>query len=193
MLTRLDPNDSTPATDVVPADWLEDPVYSGFARTGNVRQWIDTLMASGHADEALRLMARVLPKPYALAWGCGCLRSILEEKSADDGAADRIGLGLAERCLKSPTEEHRRFAIEFAEHDGFKSAGGWIAAATGWSDGSLAPAGMDPVTPPDTLTGEMVAAALLVATFVEPAQQATRLQAMVNRALVTFGATSGSK
>jgi hypothetical protein len=191
MLTRLDPNDPSPATASVPADWLEDPAFAAFGGVGNTRQWIDALVARGEPDEALRLMARLLPKPYALAWACECLRASLKKRPADDAVADRIGLGLAETCLKSPTDERRRHAIDFAERDEFKSAGAWLAAAAAWTNGNLAPEGASPVAPPEGLTGELVTAALLAASHHDPVGRTGELRDMVHRALNSFGAPAG--
>ena len=91
----------------------------------------------------------------AVARLCQCAR--LQALDSEDKA----GASLAERWVREPNESNRRAAFEFANAGGYKSAGAWVAAAAGWSGGSLAPASQETaVPPPDHLTACAVVAAI---------------------------------
>lgn len=116
---------------------------------------VQALVETGQVQDALKLLARLLPKRYAVAWLCQCAR----DQALD--AEDKAGASLAERWVREPNESNRRAAFEFANAGGYKSAGAWVAAAAGWSGGSLAPASQEtPVPPPDHLTACAVVAAI---------------------------------
>ena len=116
---------------------------------------VQALVAAGQAQDALKLIACLLPKRYAVAWLCQCAR----DQSLN--AEDRAGASLAERWVREPNESNRRAAFEFADVGGYQSAGAWLAAAAGWSGGSLAPASQEIVVPPpDHLTACAVVAGI---------------------------------
>lgn len=116
---------------------------------------VQTLVGAGQVQDALKLLARLLPKRYAVAWLCQCARDQTLNPE------DRAGASLAEKWVREPNESNRRAAFEFANAGGYKSAGAWVAAAAGWSGGSLAPASQEtPVPPADHLTACAVVAAI---------------------------------
>lgn len=124
---------------------------------------VQALVGGEHLQDALKLLARLLPKRYAVAWLCQCARG------ESLGPEDRAGASLAEKWVRDPSETNRRAAFEFANAGGYKSCGTWLAAAAGWSGGSLAPASQQtPVPPAEFLTARAaVAAANLLAALVE--------------------------
>ncbi len=138
---------------------------------------VQTLVGAGQVQDALKLLARLLPKRYAVAWLCQCAR----DQALDP--EDKAGASLAEKWVREPNESNRRAAFEFASAGGYKSAGAWVAAAAGWSGGSLAPASQETAVPPaDHLTACAVVAAINMlaalvidkfearrASFIEPA------------------------
>ncbi len=116
---------------------------------------VQALVGAGQVQDALKLLARLLPKRYAVAWLCQCARDQALNPE------DRAGASLAEKWVREPHESYRRAAFEFANAGGYKSAGAWVAAAAGWSGGSLAPASQEtPVPPADHLTACAVVAAI---------------------------------
>ena len=116
---------------------------------------VQSLIEAGETPEALKLLARLLPKRYAVAWLCQCARDQVLDPE------DKAGASLAEKWVREPNESNRRAAFEFANAGGYKSAGAWVAAAAGWSGGSLAPASQEtPVPPADHLTACAVVAAI---------------------------------
>src|SRR5699024_3483913 len=112
------------------------------------------LLDAGLDEDALKLIARLLPKRYAVSWICQCAR---DENLALE---DRAGVALAEAWMQQPDERNRRSAMEFADAGEYGTLGAWFAAAGGWSGGSLAPADEEtPVPPGEDLTARAAALA----------------------------------
>ena len=139
---------------------------------------VQALAEAGQVQDALKLLARLLPKRYAVAWLCQCAR----DQPLDP--EDRAGASLAEKWVREPNESNRRAAFEFATAGGYKSAGAWVAAAAGWSGGSLAPASQEtPVPPADHLTACAVVAAINMLAALDVDTFATRRAAFIKPAM----------
>jgi hypothetical protein len=142
---------------------------------------VQALLDSGLAADALGLLARLLPRRYAVAWACQCgRRQTLSEH-------DRAGLMLAEAWLIEPGEAQRAAAFAFASTHRYKTIGAWIAAAAGWADGNLNPAYDGPTPPPPHLTAIAASAAVSYMAALQPAQFNTRRIAFVCDALDLLG------
>lgn len=116
------------------------------------------LVEDENPNLAVIFAALALPKRESVWWGCLALRGM--------GATDettREGLRLAEAWVRSPEEEERRAAGEFAESEFFEGAGAWIAFAAFTTSGSLAPAGLQAVPPAPEVSGKCVAMAVMLA------------------------------
>ncbi len=147
---------------------------------------VQHLLAAGEAQDALKLLARLLPKRYAVAWLCQCARDqpLTQE--------DRAGASLAEQWVRDSSESNRRAAFEFANAGGYKSLGAWIAAAAGWSSGSLAPAAQETAVPPaDHLTARATVAAINLMAALDASQFASRRVAFIERAMSLLQAGGG--
>ncbi len=160
---------------------LEDEA-SGLLRDDMTPQAaVGALLEAGQVVPALKLLARLLPKRYVVAWLCQC---------AHDQALpveDRAGAALAEQWVRDPSEENRRAAFEFANRGNYESLGAWIAASAGWAAGSLAPAGQEvPVPPEEHLTARAAVAAANLLAALEPEQFDTRRMAYIQRGLELF-------
>lgn len=92
---------------------------------------VHALLRGEAARDALALALRLAPKPYAVAWLCQCARRHALE------SGDAEGLRLAQAWVQQPDEAQRRAALRFAADDDYQTVGGWLAAAAGWSGGSL--------------------------------------------------------
>jgi len=118
------------------------------------------LMENALYPDAVKFLARALPKRESTWWACLCARSAL---SADPAAEALKPLELAERWVYKPSDEHRRSAFAAAEAHQFQSPGSWAAMAAFWSGGSMAPPDAPAVPPADNLTGKAVAGAVILA------------------------------
>jgi hypothetical protein len=119
------------------------------------RDAVQSLIDAGQAQDALKLLARLLPTRYAVAWLCQCARS--QQLPAEDV----VGVLLAEAWVREPNEEHRRAALDYATATGYRSIGTWLAVAVAWSGGNLAPLGSQTTVPP----AEHLTASAAVATI----------------------------
>jgi hypothetical protein len=148
---------------------------------------VQALLDAGEASEALKLLARLLPKRYAVAWLCQCARD--QPLSLEDKA----GASLAEKWVRDPNEDNRRAAFEFANAGGYRSLGAWLAAAAGWSGGSLAPAAQQtPVPPPEHLTARAAVASINLMAALEAERFAARRAAFIDRALALLASGVGA-
>jgi hypothetical protein len=131
---------------------------------------VEALSANGLYADAVRFLARGLPKREAVWWACLCARDRLPADAPPPVAA---ALQAAEDWVYKPTEENRRIAMARAEAASFETPSSWAALGAFWSGGSLSPAGNPAVPPADHLTGLAVAGSIMLsATQTEP-QHAT--------------------
>jgi len=143
---------------------------------------VQALLAADAVPDALKLAARLLPKRYAVAWVCQCARD--QALSLEDKA----GLSLAEAWVRDPSEGNRRAAFEFANAGQYQSIGAWIAAAAGWSGGSLAPVEQEMLVPPaEHLTARAVVAALNLLAGLVVTEFDERRRAFIDRAMRLLG------
>ncbi|MCZ6836753.1 MAG: hypothetical protein O7G85_13335, partial [Planctomycetota bacterium] len=98
-------------------------------------------------------LAVVLHKLYAVDWAYTAAGSELNQELTDD---DKLLLDVVGQWLNEPNEVNRRLAMESADAGGYESTACWAAAAVGWSGGSLAPADIQVVPPPDDLTSKAI-------------------------------------
>lgn len=118
------------------------------------------LVAAGLTRDAIRWYAHRLPKPLAVLWVDGCLRQ-QQLQLANDRQQSAYQAAIA--WAKEPTEEHRQAAALQAEQTDCSGIGGALAAAAGWSGGSLLPDDQPLVAPDERLTARCIVAALSLA------------------------------
>ncbi len=119
--------------------------------------------------DAVRFMARALPKREAVWWACLCARSTLHETSAPEFIN---ALTVAEAWVYKPTEDNRRQANAAAQAAGFDNAVAWAAMAAFWSDGSMAPENLPVVPPADNLCSKAVSGAVMLAAVLKQPEKA---------------------
>lgn len=128
-------------------------------------------LKSAQYAEAIRELARALPKPLAVRWACQCIRQAVPELSKER----RTALERAEAWAADPSEENRRAAKAAADAVGLDHPAGAVAMAAFMGGGSLAPPDLPPVAPAEQLTARAVAGAvLLAAVFTDPEQAESR-------------------
>lgn len=151
------------------------------------RDAVQALLDAGEVPAALKLLARLLPKRYVVAWLCQIAR---DQKLSVEG---RAGASLAEKWARDPSEANRRAAFEFANAGGYKSLGTWLAASAGWAGGSMAPADQaTPVPPPEHLTAVAAVAAVNLLAALMTEQFAARRMEFIQRAMDLLGQPKGA-
>jgi hypothetical protein len=126
-----------------------------------------------HAD-AVRFLARGLPKREAVWWACLCARDRLTPETPPEVLA---ALKAAEDWVYKPTEENRRTAWAMAEAATFETPSSWAAVGAFWSGGSMSPPGNPVVPPGEELTGLAVAGSIILsAVQTEPLKAPERYQ-----------------
>jgi hypothetical protein len=110
--------------------------------------------------DAVRFLASALPKAEAVWWACRCVRTLAGATLAPPAAA---AIQSAEKWAADPAEANCQAAQAAATAAGNGTPAGCAALAAFWSGGSLAPANLPAVPPPEGLTAQGVAAAVLLA------------------------------
>jgi len=191
MLPVLDPTAAAGELPAVLAESLAASARVLVAAPANVRRRIDILSAAGLSLDAARVLVAVLPKRALVQWAVSCLAlappAAESLRALDETAAEHVSA-----WLDSESEDARLAALRFAEEGKFAGPAHWVAAAAGWSGGSLAPPGGPLVVPPDQLVGEAVLAAVRGLAVRDPKPH-TRLAAMVALALRQFGVDPAGK
>lgn len=185
MLDALDVNSDVSAGVLASLGKLSDDARRRLDPAVNVRGFFDMLRREGLLPDALTVLIHVLPRQYALAWGCECWHEV-HAGAAEPDPSDKSAMAAAQRWLKAPTEENRRAAFELAERLGYRTSASWLVAAAGWGGGSVLPPGQPEVPPPPTLSGDAVSAAVIMAAAEDPAGFDSRLNAFIDRALSAF-------
>lgn len=154
----------------------------------NVRAYFDLLRREGLLADAVGVLTHLLPRHYAIAWGCECWQD--SHAGTEPDPLERSAMAATQRWLKAPTEEHRAAALDLAERLGQRTPATLLAAAAGWSGGSVLPPGQPEVPPPPTLSGAAVCAAVILTAAEDPPGFDSRLNAYLDRALATFAPAS---
>lgn len=131
--------------------------------------YLNKLLAQQLLVDAVRFMARALPKREATWWACICARSVINEQSPPLWIK---ALAAAETWVFKPTEPNRRLAEQTAQAAQFDNPAAWVAMAAFWSDGSMAPEHVPPVPVTDNLNSKAVAGAVMLAAVQGAAEQA---------------------
>lgn len=126
-------------------------------RADSVAAFGQRLLQGDTPEEAITFTSQMFKRRVSLWWGHECLRYM------DDclTAQDREMMALVADWVATPDDLHRSATADAAEAASARSPGVWLAMATGWTGGSLAPPEGDPVAPPRFLTGRGVNAAVL--------------------------------
>ncbi|MCQ8126866.1 DUF6931 family protein [Methylomonas rivi] len=110
--------------------------------------------------DAVRFLARALPKREAVWWACLSARSCMQEKPEPKLVQ---AVEAAEAWVYKPTETNRRQAFNAAEAASFENPAAWAGMGAFWSEGSMAPENVPAVPPADNLTAKAVAGAVMLA------------------------------
>lgn len=146
--------------------------------TMNLRAAIATCAEARLLADGVRLMARGLSGTLLIAWGEACLE---EGRKGRPAPPDQACLEAVRTWRARPEDGPRQAAAQAAEQAGLGSPAAWLAAAVGWTGGSLAPPDVDPVPPPDFLPAKAVATALILSAATDPDGGTARLMGYLRR------------
>ncbi len=133
--------------------------------------FLNALVAHSAYADAVKFLARALPKREAVWWSCCCTREIGPPPPAEPAGASLVA---AETWVYHPTEDNRRQAESSAKTVNAPHPARWAAMAAFWSGGSLAPPGTPEVKPPEDFTAKAVAGAVMLAAALDPAKTKAR-------------------
>lgn len=184
MLQALDSHSNTSADVLQSLGRLSDDARAQLQPDINVRAYVDKLCRAGMFGDVVEVLTHLLPKSYAVAWGYECLLALAQQSEPDP--SEQAALAVTKRWLSDPSEDNRRDAVTLADRLGMKGAGAWLAAAAGWTSGSMLPPGQPEVPVSPALTGDAVGTALKLAAARDPLQFDQRMQMFVQRALAAF-------
>jgi hypothetical protein len=122
------------------------------------RQFLELLIGKELFLDAVRFLAYALPKREAVGWGCLCVRHSLGTEDASKISEAHVA---AQRWVSNPDEGNRQAAKAAADKEGLESPSAFLALAAFLSGGSIAPANLQPVAPPDHATPQLVAGAVM--------------------------------
>jgi hypothetical protein len=123
------------------------------------RQFLELLIGKELFLDAIRFLAFALPRREAVGWGCLCVRHSLGMQDAAKISETQVAV---ERWVSNPDEENRRAAKVAADKEGSESPSALLALAAFFSGGSMVPANLPPVAPPEHATPQFVAGAVMV-------------------------------
>jgi len=110
-------------------------------------------------EEAVTFIAQLFTRRVAVWWGHECLRFVQSHLDPEDVRM----MALVADWVATPDEASRQRVSDAVAASAQRSPGVWLAMATGWTGGSLAPPDCAPVPVPRFLTGRGVNAAVLSA------------------------------
>lgn len=131
--------------------------------------FLNALLEKQLYPDALRFLARALPKREATWWACICTRGTVIQNTPP---AMLAALEAAEQWVYKPTEVNRRLADAAARATSFDGPAAWAAMAAFWSEGSIAPEDAPVVPPSDNLAAKAVAGAVMLAAVMEQPEKA---------------------
>jgi len=181
-------NQETPKTPPSPLRQLCDRAKLGdeakalLTDAFSTKDFIAFLVKKEMYRDALRLVAFLLPKREAIGWGCLCVRHALGGEK--DKPLPDVHLA-AERWVSAPNDENRWKAKQLADSEKPTTASGLLASAVFFAGPSISPPNVQAVPPPEQLTSELVANAVVIAGLVkEPDKAKEKYRVFMEKATV---------
>lgn len=128
------------------------------AEVREAEPFLRRLVEGGLYPDAVKFLAHALPKREAVWWGILVVRD--QAGAVAEEPASRI-LAASERWVRRPTDEHRRAVMALAEPS-LGHPASFVGVAAFMSGGSLTPPDLSEVTPPEHVTGTMIANAVIL-------------------------------
>jgi len=145
------------------------------------RQFLELLVGKELFPDATRLLAFALPKREAVGWGCLCVRHSLGTEDAAQISKTQVA---AERWVSNPDEKNRQAAQAAIAEDGPENPSDLLALAAFYSGGSVVAPNLEPVPPPDHVTPQLVAGAvMIVAVQTQPEKAAEKYRVFLQKGM----------
>ena len=119
-----------------------------FAQGESARAWLEKLDSAALHEDAIRLLAGVLPRRDCVHWALACSQEALAKTASP---TQRAALDATARWTKDPSDANRRAAGAASEAALLDNTAGCTALAAFMAEGSIAPAGLTPVPPAEHL------------------------------------------
>jgi hypothetical protein len=179
--TQLPKQPASSLRDLCERAQLEEDAKALLKNEHTLRQFLELLIGKELFLDAIRLLAFALPKRWAVGWGCLCVRHSLGTEDAAKISETHVAV---EKWVYDPSEEKRRAAQAVADKEGSDSPSALLAMAAFYSGGSIGPPQFEPVAPPDHVTPQFVAGAVMIAAVQsEPEKAPERYRAFVQRGM----------
>ena len=177
-----------------PAEVVSDVALSAEAvvlmpESANTLAYLDNLCDEALYADAFLTLARTLPRQYAIIWAQKCVDEFAAEKP---GAEDRRCVELVAQWLANPDDKIRRAAMDAADACEYEGPRAWLAAAVGFSGGSLAPENQAEIAPPKHLTAVAVSACLIAISVSDPEVVDEVSRKMIDKGLALVAIPGGS-
>jgi hypothetical protein len=148
--------------------------------SSNTLAYLQSLCDQALFQDAFLTLARVLPRQYAIIWATKCVEEHCKETPAPE---DLHCLEAGKKWLSNPDDKLRRAAMDAADACEYEGPWAWLAAAVGFSGGSLAPANQAEIQPPKHLTAVAVSACLILIAVFDPETTAETGRQMIDAGL----------
>jgi len=120
-------------------------------------------------QDAIRLVAHLLPKREAIGWGCLCVRHVLGKVPQKPLPPAQAAV---ERWVSAPNEDHRWGAKQSADKEDPRTLSGLLAMSVFFAGPSMAPPNLQAVPPPDYATPEIVGNVVFLAGVIDQPEKA---------------------
>jgi len=134
------------------------------------RQFLELLIGKELFLDAIRFLAFTLPRREAVGWGCLCVRHSMGTEDPSKISETQVA---AEKWVSLPDEGNRRAAKAAVDKEGLEDPSDFLAQAAFSSGGSMVPADLTPVAPPENATPQLVAGAVMLSAVKSQPEKAT--------------------
>ena len=169
---------------------LSDDALALMDDCNNTLSYLHRLCDEALFHDAFLTLARTLPRQYAIIWADKCIETRAGAALSDE---DKQCVQIVRQWLSSPSDELRRQAMDMADQLEFAGPIAWLAAAVGFSGGSLGPVDQAEVPPPQHLTAVAIAAGLTELIYADPQAAPSTSRELIDSglAMVALPGSSG--
>jgi len=150
------------------------------ADDGDVRGWLEKLVATGLYEDAVGFIAHVLPRREAVWWAWTCAGAVAgEQPSASDAAV----LEATRLWIIQPTDENRRTAMTAAEATDFETPAGIAGFAAFLCGDTIAPPEAPPTPPDHGAAAKAIAACVNIAATADAGQVPAKFREFLQKGI----------